>query len=78
MRYTSKGKTFIANTPRSYTDTTESGSRLRNAKAMALKACKDFMGYNVPGYDANLIKAINDAKSEAEIRSLLRKARAMS
>lgn len=49
---------------------------LKSAKKTALVAVKDFKGYGVPGYDDMLIQNIKNATSEAEIRALLRKARA--
>ena len=50
--------------------------RLRSARKLAAKAVKDFMHYGEKGYTQELLDAINKATSEAEIRDLLRKARA--
>lgn len=49
---------------------------LKSAKKTALIAVNDFKNYGVPGYDDLLIQNIENATSEAEIRTLLRKARA--
>lgn len=50
--------------------------RLRSARKLAAQAVKDFMNYGEKGYTQELLDAINKATSEAEIRDLLRKARA--
>ena len=47
-------------------------------KKLALQAARDFKDYGVKGYDTALITALKSAKSETEIRDLLRKARAIS
>ena len=51
---------------------------LSREKRAAISAAKDFMSYGVPGYDAALIKGLKAAQNSAEIRDLLRKARAAS
>lgn len=49
---------------------------LRSARKLAAQAVKDFMHYGEKGYTQELLDAVNKANSEAEIRDLLRKARA--
>ena len=49
---------------------------LRSARKLAAQAVKDFMNYGEKGYTQELLNAVNKATSEAEIRDLLRKARA--
>lgn len=51
---------------------------MTESQILAIKAVKDFMSYGVKGYDNALIKSIKAAKDDAEIRALLRKARAAS
>lgn len=51
---------------------------LTDDQIVALHAVRDFMMWKVPGYDVKLIHAIEDAKDAAEVRALLRKARAAS
>ena len=51
---------------------------LSEDQIVAIHAVRDFMAWKVPGYDVKLIHAIEDAKDAAEVRALLRKARAAS
>jgi len=57
---------------------------LKTAKKMAVNACRDFIMWHrrypdeYKGYDDALIDRIKKAKSETEIRDLLRKARAVA
>lgn len=57
---------------------------LKTAKKMAVSACRDFIMWHkiypdeYKGYDEALVDKIKKAKSEAEIRDLLRKARAVA
>lgn len=51
---------------------------LKAAKKQAVSAVRDFMYYHTAGYDQQLIDNIKAAKTESEIRDLLRKARAAS
>lgn len=45
-------------------------------KILALSAFRDFMNYKEPGYTPELFEALEKAQSGAEIRDILRKARA--
>lgn len=45
-------------------------------KRLALSAFRDFMDYKEPGYTPELFEALEKAQSGAEIRDILRKARA--
>jgi len=55
---------------------------LKTAKKMAISACRDFIMWHnrypdeYKGYNNELVAKIKNAKSEVEIRDLLRKARA--
>lgn len=55
---------------------------LKSAKKMAINACRDFIRWHkiypdeYKGYNDELVDKIKNAKSEKEIRNLLRKARA--
>ena len=51
---------------------------LTEDQVTAIHAVRDFMEWKVPGYNVELIHAIEDAKDAAEVRALLRKARAAS
>ncbi len=51
---------------------------LTEDQIVALHAVRDFIAWKVPGYNVELIHAIEDAKDAAEVRALLRKARAAS
>lgn len=57
---------------------------LKTAKKMAVNACKDFIMWHkrypdeYKGYDDALVDKIKSAKSEVEIRDLLRRARAVA
>lgn len=51
---------------------------LTEDQVVAIHAVRDFMEWKVPGYNVELIHAIENAKDVAEVRSLLRKARAAS
>lgn len=51
---------------------------LSEDQVVAIHAVRDFMAWKVPGYNVELIHAIENAKDAAEVRALLRKARAAS
>lgn len=51
---------------------------LTDDQIKAIQAVNDFIFWKVPGYNVELIHAIENAKDAAEVRSLLRKARAAS
>lgn len=50
--------------------------KMSEDQIIALNAVRDFMMWKVPGYNVELIHAIENAKDTAEVRALLRKARA--
>jgi len=76
---------YVENSTRSLSDVTQRNveSELKSAKKRAISACRDFAMYHkqypdeYKGFDDALIDKIKNAKTESEIRDLLRKARAV-
>ena len=50
----------------------------KREQKMAIKAARDFQMYGEPGYDDTLIDALKATQNSTEIRTLLRKARAVA
>ena len=59
-------------------NSTASVDAIKDERKLAIRAAKDFMEYGEPGYNQELIDALKVAQTSAEIRELLRKARAVA